>query len=321
VRRAGFGLAYFELGATDVEPVVVALHGLASTGRSLRPVLGSLAERGARVLAPDLLGHGASEWPPDARYDVDDHLAALDAWAESAIGPRPVWLVGCSMGSLLALAWAARRPDRVRGVAAISAPLFASTSEARMWLGRADPLAWLMLHAPWAARVLCRTICGQRVPARRLSTARRFGPLLARVLASSYGLGSVDAVRSKDADPKDVHARLLDGLADCWLHSWPSLYGSFLHCIVERRAGPDLERLRARRMPLLFLHGDRDLTAPIGRARESAAFGGWALEEYRGGTHALVATHASAVGRRLASFIDDQPDSRRAVGHLSSGRG
>ena len=72
-----------------------------------------LGARG-RVPAPDLVGMGHSGKPP-SDYRLAEHARYLDAWFD-ALALRDVVLVGYDWGGVLALDWARRHPDRVRGV-------------------------------------------------------------------------------------------------------------------------------------------------------------------------------------------------------------
>lgn len=92
---------------------IVFLHGNPTSSYVWRNVLPQLADRG-RCLAPDLIGMGSSG-KPDIAYRFADHARYLDAWFE-ALGLRDVVLVGYDWGGVLALDWARRHPDRVRGV-------------------------------------------------------------------------------------------------------------------------------------------------------------------------------------------------------------
>lgn len=104
-------LAYREAGSG---PVIVFLHGNPSSSYVWRGVLPAVAEH-ARVLAPDLIGMGASG-KPDIAYRFADHARYLDAWMD-ALALRDVVFVGYDWGGSLAMDWAARHADRVRGVA------------------------------------------------------------------------------------------------------------------------------------------------------------------------------------------------------------
>jgi pimeloyl-ACP methyl ester carboxylesterase len=97
---------------------IVFLHGMGTSAATWERGMELLADR-FTVIAPDLLGHGASPVPEDpdeytrdrTLVDLDDIIAELDA--------RPV-LVGHSLGGYLALAYAATRPDAVRGVVVLN---------------------------------------------------------------------------------------------------------------------------------------------------------------------------------------------------------
>jgi esterase len=101
-------LAVRELGGTGA-PLVV-LHGLLGSARNWQSAGVALAERGHRVLAPDLRNHGVSPWGDDCGYAAlaGDVVACLE---RLALGP--VHLVGHSMGGKAAMRLAMDRPDLV----------------------------------------------------------------------------------------------------------------------------------------------------------------------------------------------------------------
>ncbi len=91
---------------------VLLIHSGGFTSRQWRKLADALAPR-HRVLAPDLLGYGASApWPTGElfhfRQDVDFLESLLD---------EPAHLVGHSYGGFLALQLALRRPELVRSIA------------------------------------------------------------------------------------------------------------------------------------------------------------------------------------------------------------
>ena len=103
-------MTYRDVGAG---PPVVFLHGNPMSSRVWRDVLPHFADR-ARCLAPDLIGMGDSG-KPDIAYRFADHARYLDAWF-NAISVREVILVGYDWGGSLAMDWAARHPNQVRGL-------------------------------------------------------------------------------------------------------------------------------------------------------------------------------------------------------------
>ncbi|MHB9753164.1 haloalkane dehalogenase [Streptomyces sp. BYX5S] len=108
-------MSYVEGGTAD-GPAVVFLHGNPTSSHLWRHVVPHVADR-ARVLAPDLIGMGASG-KPDIGYRFADHARYLDAWTD-AVGLGDVVFVGHDWGGALAMDFAARHPGRVRGLAVV----------------------------------------------------------------------------------------------------------------------------------------------------------------------------------------------------------
>lgn len=95
---------------------IVFLHGNPLSSRVWRNVLPLVAEHG-RCLAPDLIGMGDSG-KPDIQYRFVDHARYLETWLDvlDVLDLQKVVLVGYDWGGALAMDWAARHPDRVRGL-------------------------------------------------------------------------------------------------------------------------------------------------------------------------------------------------------------
>lgn len=103
---------YTDTGSGDIP--VVFLHGNPTSSYIWRNVLPHVSGE-TRVLAPDLIGMGASG-KPESDYRFVDHARYLDAWFE-ALGLDQVVIVGHDWGGGLGMDWAARHPERVRGIA------------------------------------------------------------------------------------------------------------------------------------------------------------------------------------------------------------
>ena len=108
-RRAG-GLRYLVGGDGPPLVLVHGLGGLASNWRLVAPALA--AER--RVIVPDLPGHGGSD-PLAGAVTIDPFAEAILALAEAERALPAPW-VGHSLGGLIALRAAVRRPEAVTGV-------------------------------------------------------------------------------------------------------------------------------------------------------------------------------------------------------------
>ncbi|MFG2621409.1 alpha/beta fold hydrolase [Streptomyces sp. NPDC048507] len=94
-------------GAASAPPLVL-LHAGGRTRHSWGRTGPRLAALGWRVVAPDLRGHGDSEWPADGAYGLGRYAEDVRALV-AALGGRPV-LVGASLGGLGALLAAGEPP-------------------------------------------------------------------------------------------------------------------------------------------------------------------------------------------------------------------
>jgi lipase len=99
-------LALHEWGPADADRVV-CLHGITGWGGHFAGLAEDRLARRQRVLAVDLLGHGASPRKPP--WSIEAQLDAVLA----TVGERPAIWLGHSFGGRLALELAASRPDLV----------------------------------------------------------------------------------------------------------------------------------------------------------------------------------------------------------------
>ena len=102
----GRELHYMAWGDPQAE-VVVAWHGLARTGRDMDDIAAHLAQRW-RVLCPDTLGRGLSQWSPapDDEYQLGFYAAQAQDLLDQLGIARCHWL-GTSMGGAIGLRAAA----------------------------------------------------------------------------------------------------------------------------------------------------------------------------------------------------------------------
>jgi len=97
---------YTEWGAGNAE-TVIAWHGLARTGRDMDDIAAHLATR-YRVICPDTIGRGLSQWSPapEKEYSLEFYAQLALALVEHLRLERLHWL-GTSMGGALGIRLAA----------------------------------------------------------------------------------------------------------------------------------------------------------------------------------------------------------------------
>lgn len=99
---AGYEIHYTEWGAPDA-PVVIAWHGLARTGRDMDDLAAHLALR-YRVICPDTIGRGLSQWSrqPAQDYRLSFYARVAAALFEQLAIEEAHW-IGTSMGGAIGM--------------------------------------------------------------------------------------------------------------------------------------------------------------------------------------------------------------------------
>ena len=98
------------------ELTFVLVHGFADIALTWRPVAERLAQHG-HVIAPDLRGHGDSDWiGAGGYYHFLDYVVDLDEVIARLARKRRI-VVGHSMGGSVASYWAGTRPARLSALA------------------------------------------------------------------------------------------------------------------------------------------------------------------------------------------------------------
>jgi 2-succinyl-6-hydroxy-2,4-cyclohexadiene-1-carboxylate synthase len=222
------GIAY-GVRETGTGPVLVMLHGFASSWRTWDTVADALG-RGRRLVAVDLLGHGASDSPDPPRHAVERQAADM-ASIVRRVADEPVDLLGYSFGARVALWLAVTAPTLVARLV-LESPSAGVSHPAERAARLAADERWALLldggdlaafHEAWEAQPVFASRAAMPAPARAAIRAEHLaadGPALARSLRGA-GQGTMP---------------------------------------------PLLERLATIRQPSLVLAGDLD---PIGRERAS----------------------------------------------------
>ncbi len=138
-------------------PTVLMLHGVGLRAEAWMGQIDAVVQAGYHVIAPDMLGHGANTTVGP------DHLAGFAAPLIAALD-QPVCVVGHSMGALLAIHIAAKRPDVVCGVVPMNGIFQRPPSASKAVQERADQIS--LTHAPDPAPTLHRWFADKPSPQR-----------------------------------------------------------------------------------------------------------------------------------------------------------
>lgn len=230
------------LEAGQGDPAVI-LHGGDGQAVDWSPLMAEL-QASLHVVSVDRPGFGLSEPFDYRRVDLRAHAADVVTGVLDALGLEQAILIGGSMGGFFALAAAAERPERVRGLALVGMPAGISRDASL-------PLR-LMCGLPGASRLFMRRLEKGGAKARRKQFRRMFG---------------TDPATIPDVYFEMQEAGLrIPGAAETWavlLRRLASL-GGFRD---ETLLVDDLPRIET---PTLIVWGERDM-APTAAGRAAAA--------------------------------------------------
>lgn len=236
-------------------PPLLLLHGIGDSSAGWAPVMRALGEH-FTVIAPDLLGHGASD-KPRADYSVAAFANGVRDLLD-VLGIDRVTVVGHSLGGGVAAQVAYQYPDRVERLVLVSSG----------GVAREVTPALRLLSAPYAELAL---------PFTALPGAKAVAAGVAQVLKRTPLDIGVDA---------DELVRVFDGLP-----SGPARksFTRTLRAVVDWRGQvvTMLDRCYlAAEMPTLLVWGDRDAIIPVAHAhRAQAEIPGSRLDVFVGAGH------------------------------------
>ena len=112
----GLRLHYTDWG-NEAAPPLILIHGGLDHSRSWDALALSLRSN-FHVIAPDLRGHGESDWASGSSYSLADHVYDLTCMMTS-LGLEEAGIVGHSMGGMVSLVYAGAFPQKVSRLAVL----------------------------------------------------------------------------------------------------------------------------------------------------------------------------------------------------------
>ncbi|HYE34163.1 alpha/beta hydrolase [Methylocaldum sp.] len=240
--KDGRQLGFAEVGDPAGTPVVYC-HGFPAS-RLESVLIAAAAERQrVRIIAPDRPGYGLSNWKPERTIGdwADDVVQLADH-----LGIERFSVLGTSGGGPYGLALAARLPDRVRAVGIVcglgrltgTETMQAMRWPARFGFGVARKSRWLLslVYGEFIGRLIYRK------PEAALSLLTVGSPASDRSTLTRPQVKSALCASVREALRPGAEGAVQDMVL--YAHDW----------------GFDLAQIR---MPIIFWHGEADVTVPL----------------------------------------------------------
>jgi pimeloyl-ACP methyl ester carboxylesterase len=245
---------------------VVLVHGFTAEGILYAQTLSRLVAMGFKVVAIDVAGHGATQGLPPGGDDMAAYTHLL-ARVLDELGVRRAVFAGHSMGGRLVTQLAAAEPERAIAVVLIDA-VVGECWDRLIRMSRFAPPVLAGLAVLLVADTLS-TLPWLSDPGQALKLGRLLGPVLAG------------------------HAR----------RPWRML-GPAISLMRSEPSRDMLEALAEARVPVVVIHGDRDLPVPYPTAVDAARRAAGTLVTVKGGTHSWVLKDPETLPAIIAELLD-----------------
>ena len=209
----GLTLYYRERLVPDERAHVVLAHGVAEHYGRYRAFEEFFASRGIGFSMMDLRGHGQSEGKRVFVADFEDYLRDLDLLvARVESHAKSIFLVGHSLGGVIALRYAQTRQPNFLGLVTSGAALKASIVPPRPVFALLEHINKIYPATPVPGLVKPRQICRDQAIVRRYEA----DPLVPKFMTTSFGLHSLAAAKSAlgEADRIELPTFVMHGGAD-----------------------------------------------------------------------------------------------------------
>ncbi|HEY8526015.1 MAG TPA: alpha/beta hydrolase [Acidimicrobiales bacterium] len=245
---------------------IVLVHGFTAEGILYAQTLTRLVRMGFKVVAIDVAGHGATQVLRRDGAKIEAYVDLLDR-VLTELGIRRAVFAGHSMGGRLVAQLAALRPERAIAVVLLDATLG----------------AW------WD----------------RLVLASRFAPPVligVGVVLALDALSTLPWLRDRRQAAK-LGRLVLPTLVGHAVKPW-RLVAPALSLLRSEGTGWVLDALAANKVPVVVIHGDRDVAVPYPTAVDTARRAGGTLVTIEGGTHSWVLKDPETLPAVVAELLD-----------------
>lgn len=261
---------------------IVMIHGFTAEGMLYAQTLSRIVAAGFKVVAIDTANHGGTQGLPTGGANFESYTRLLGRVIDE-LGINKAVYAGHSMGGRLITELAAREPERA--------------------------LALILLDA----------IVGE--PWDRIVALSRVNPLL---LAGIGGVLLFDSVTTVPfvRDPRQAVklGRLLAPTLASHARNPLHLAGPGISILRSRSSRWMLEKLGREGVPVVCIHGDRDIVVPLATARSAAKLAKGMVVVVEGGRHSWLLKDPETLPAILRELFD-QPRSKQARARDFAGLG
>jgi len=229
---------------------IVLIHGFTAEGMLYAQTLNRLVAMGFKVVAIDSADHGSTQGLPSGGANFEEYTKLLGRVIDE-LGIRKAVFCGHSMGGRLITEYAALNPDRVLTVVLLDA-IVGETWDRIVAASRINPFLLLGVGGILLADSAF-TVPFLRNP----KQAMKLGKLVAPTIKSRA------------------------------LAPW-HLAGPGISILRSRSSRWMLQKLKRAGVPLVAIHGDRDIVVPLSTARSAAELSGGMVVVVEGGTHSWL---------------------------------
>ena len=140
----GLRLHYADWGNESAPPLIL-IHGGLDHCRSWDAIATELQPH-FHIMAPDLRGHGESEWAKGSSYSLTDHVYDLTRLMHFA-DVQDATIVGHSLGGMISLAYTRTYPERVSRLAVLDGAFLSGArgtpihEQMSRWIGQLDRIS------------------------------------------------------------------------------------------------------------------------------------------------------------------------------------
>ena len=242
---------------------IILLHGLTGSLNYWKRGLDSLSASYSLLLI-DLLGFGGSP-KPNSKYDLEEHLGAIEkAIIKEGFDSGGAVVAGHSLGAILAIGLAAKRPEWFQGLAVIGLPVYNSKEAIKRKFSKRS--LWDGLTVDSRYKFVCF-----------------FHPLY-----------MTEWFRPENV-PKDV-------FRDAAKHTWVSYYRTLDEIILNTNLTQLASQIKDKK--ILFIHGEKDTAAPIENVEKLASvFTNAKFERLPGADHQIFLAAPEKVWSLVSEYF------------------